>query len=343
MKTWMNYTDTERKQMLERTSASIAEHFAMAIVEKDWWVTTVIKALYSTSVASYLSFKGGTSLSKAWNVVERFSEDIDLALDHSYFEIDGTNKSLREKLRKTSRKYLTGDFCIELDEQLRLLGARDFEVKPITIRMKNGVAQPLDSDKDPVAIHVQYRSLSDEQVGCMLPFVKVEISCLSMNYPTQVCEMHSLIADVFPQEDSDTKVAMPTVVPTRTMLEKMFLLCEEFQKVKPRTLRMSRHYYDLWKLIQTPYWAEVLHDMSLYQAIVQHRATYYNVHYVDYALLQPNTISILPPEHLRSAYEQDYASMVESYIYGSAPVFDELMAAMQKLQDQIRKMKSPTL
>jgi len=336
MKTWMNYTDTERKQMLERTSASIAEHFAIGIVEKDWWVTTVLKALYSTSVAPYLSFKGGTSLSKAWNMVERFSEDIDLALHHSYFKIEGTNKSQREKLRKTSRKYLTGDFCLELGEQLRLLGAKDFEVKPVTTKMKNGVMQPLDSDKDPVAIHVLYRSLSDEQVRCMLPFVKVEISCLSMNYPTQVREMHSLIADVFPQEDADTHVAMPTVVPTRTMLEKMFLLCEEFQKAKPRTLRMSRHYYDLWKLMQSPYFDEVLHDVSLYQAIVQHRATYYNVHYVDYELLQPDTISILPPDHLLQEYEQDYASMVESYIYGSAPSFVELMERIRDLQNRIR-------
>lgn len=154
MNNWMNYTDNERKQILERTSATMAEHFAISIVEKDWWVTTVLNALYNTSVAPYLSFKGGTSLSKAWNVVERFSEDIDLALHHSFFGIDGTNKSQREKLRKVSQKFITIDLCTELSAQLRLLGAKDFEVKPITTKMVKNVEQPLDSDKDPVAIHV---------------------------------------------------------------------------------------------------------------------------------------------------------------------------------------------
>jgi len=115
---------------------------------------------------------------------------------------------------------------------------------------------------------------------------------------------------------------------------------EEFQKAKPRTLRMSRHYYDLWKLMQSPYFDDVLGDMSLYQAIVQHRATYYNIHYVNYALLQPNTISILPPDHLLREYEQDYASMLESYIYGSAPSFAELMEAMEQLQNRIRNINN---
>ena len=67
----------------------------LAAIEKDWWVTAVLKALFQTSCKDALSFKGGTSLSKSWGIIERLSEDIDLALDHSFFGME----ELRERFR----------------------------------------------------------------------------------------------------------------------------------------------------------------------------------------------------------------------------------------------------
>ena len=77
----MKYTDLTRELQLQTLDRLVDQtHFAPEIIEKDWWVTMTLKALFETSCHEYLSFKGGTSLSKGWHLIDRFSEDIDLSL-----------------------------------------------------------------------------------------------------------------------------------------------------------------------------------------------------------------------------------------------------------------------
>jgi len=94
-KLWFNNDKVDRLAMLQQTEAKHSGINQMAI-EKDWWVTITLKALFQTSCADSLLFKGGTSLSKGFNIIERFSEDIDLSINHSFFGIDKTTKNQRE-------------------------------------------------------------------------------------------------------------------------------------------------------------------------------------------------------------------------------------------------------
>ena len=95
----------DRLAMLQQTEVNHPGINQLAI-EKDWWVTVTLKALFQTDCHEFLIFKGGTSLSKGFNIIERFSEDIDIAISHSFFGIEKTTKSQRDKLRKTARKYI---------------------------------------------------------------------------------------------------------------------------------------------------------------------------------------------------------------------------------------------
>ena len=104
MSIWQKNSIADRRGLVQRTEEK--EHSNQVAVEKDWWVTVILKALFQTSCSESLIFKGGTSLSKGWNLIERFSEDIDLAIDRRFFGIEKTNKSQRDKLRKLSRKYI---------------------------------------------------------------------------------------------------------------------------------------------------------------------------------------------------------------------------------------------
>ena len=336
----MKYTELSQEQQLGLLDRLVRQtKFDPNIIEKDWWVTMTLKALYEMSCSEFLSFKGGTSLSKGWNLIDRFSEDIDLSLHHSFFGIESTNKSQREKLRKLSRVYIVDRLSKELEERLHGLGIADVQVVPVTMTEGNE-PHPIDSDKDPVALRVQYPSILPSSSSYMLPFVKVEISCLSMNEPTEVIELSSMIRATYPQFDEDAVVMARTVKPTRTFLEKAFLLCEEFQKAKPRTRRMTRHFYDMYKLAHTPFGDEALADDALYRAIVAHRETYYHVHYVDYSRLLPENISFMPPKALLKDYKADYQMMLSEYIYDpKAPTFEELMQFLQQLQERFRKMQ----
>ena len=155
--------------------------------------------------------------------------------------------------------------------------------------------------------------------------------------PTEPRPVDTLIAKYYPEEDNELSCTIRTVVPTRTFLEKVFLLNEEFQKAKPRYRRMSRHLYDLERLMDTPYGREALADKDLYNAIVEHRKTYYDLKYVDYGLHTPDKIDFLPPASEIEHWKADYAEMQRHFIFGSAVSFDDLMKRMEELRDRFRK------
>lgn len=333
-KLWIHNSLEDRLAMLDKTTDAHSGMIRHA-VEKDWWVTVTLQALFRCSCKDFLLFKGGTSLSKAWNLIDRFSEDIDIAVSHTFFGIDKTNKSQKEKLRKTARSYILETLSKELDEQMSAMGIEGYNIENVTTVISNGVSKAIDSDKDPTVILVHYPSILDEDLNYIPPRVKIEISCLSMDVPTEMCHIKSYIADSFPDEDYDSNGIYRTVVPSRTFLEKIFLLAEEFQKDRPRYVRMSRHLYDLEKLMDTDFGRSALSDSGLYEAIIRHRSAYYALKYVDYAKLGRKEISFLPPEHLLSEWRDDYENMKTSFIYGESLDFDTLMNRMRELQRRL--------
>lgn len=114
----------------------------------------VLKALFDTACKDYLIFKGGTSLSKGWNLIERFSEDIDIAIDRSFFAFDGElTKKQRTKLRKLSCSFIKNDLSVELVDELNKMEIQDFNV----IIRKSTV-----SDADPQELYVSYSSMFPE-------------------------------------------------------------------------------------------------------------------------------------------------------------------------------------
>ena len=337
-KLWLNNELVDRVAMLQKTET---EHpgINQVAIEKDWWVSVTLKALFQTDCRDSLIFKGGTSLSKGFNIIKRFSEDIDLAISHTFFGVEKTNKNQRDKLRKAARKYIHESLSAQLDAKLKAMGVTGYSIANVTqVKGKDGEWHPIDSDKDPTVILLHYPSIVEETISYIPPRVKLEISCLSMDEPTEEREIHSLIGESFEGEDTDTNCKIRTAVPTRTFLEKMFLLAEEFQKEKPRSVRMSRHLYDLDKLMDSQYGNVALAGRSLYDSIVEHRRTYYALKYVNYDLHDPETISFLIPEAQREAWMADYANMRRFFIYGESPEFDVLMQRMEELQVRVRGM-----
>ena len=335
-KLWLHNELVDRLAMLQQTEATHPGINQVAI-EKDWWVTVTLKALFQTDCRDSLIFKGGTSLSKGFNIIERFSEDIDLAISHSFFGIEKTNKSQRDKLKKLARRYIQETLSAQLDAQLKDMGITGYTIENVTqVQDKNGEWKPIDSDKDPTVILLHYPSIVEDTISYIPPRVKIEISCLSMDEPTEEHDIHSLICETFEEEDTDANCKIRTVVPTRTFLEKLFLLAEEFQKDKPRSVRMSRHLYDLEKLMDTEYGREALADRTLYDAIVEHRRAYYALKYVNYDLHAPASINFMIPEQTIESWKADYSDMRRFFIYGQSLDFDALMQKMEELQERVR-------
>lgn len=349
MSKWIDFTIDERKAMVQKVAELM--HIDEAAAEKDWWVTAVLFALFKTKVAKYLLFKGGTSLSKGWNIINRFSEDIDLALGREFFLKEkqltcaqcSSNTQIHH-LREKGQDYIFGEFKEDLQKQLMTLGLNVKVIAENELLDENGKTKTVDHDKDPSVMCIQYPSLYQNETTYATPVVKIEISVLSMDEPFEMKRISSLIEQVFPDEDVDSDIVqhIKTVSPARTFLEKAFLLCEEYQKKTPRTYRMSRHLYDLEKLSHTSYMEMALNDSDLYYDIVEHRKKFYHAGYVDYDKELPSSITILPTKDLIPHFEDDYKAMRLSFIYGDSLNFDELLIFLEKLQERFRHVPAKT-
>ena len=253
MNNWQALSVDERKDVINNIAFKTG--LSPNAIEKDWWVTMTLKALFETSCKDYLVFKGGTSLSKGWDLIERFSEDIDLAIDRSFFGMIGElTRKERTKLRKQSCAYIKNDLSIQLSRVLNEMEIKDFEII---------VPESTVSDADPQELYVTYYSLFPE-IEYIKSQVKVELSCRSMRKPFENVEIKSIISENYPRQDfSDVPFSIKIVSPKRTFLEKAFLLHEEFKLHKVKGDRMSRHLYDLERLMDTKYAKEALSDTNL--------------------------------------------------------------------------------
>jgi hypothetical protein len=173
---WQQHKLEERLVMLNEVSSE--RQLSPAAIEKDWWVTMVLKALSMTPIAHLLNFKGGTSLSKGFGLIDRFSEDIDLSIRREdSFSIKSTSRSQIKHLRKESRSYIQVFLKPEIEQALSQLGVVEYKVRNVTqVETKDG-SKPIDSDKDPTVIMVDYKSIVPNRSNYVSPWVKIEISC----------------------------------------------------------------------------------------------------------------------------------------------------------------------
>lgn len=204
--------------------------------------------------------------------------------------------------------------------------------------MGNIIAQPVkDSDKDPQVIEIHYNSVIDTSV--YLPQrVLIEVSSRSLMEPIEERKISSILSANFSKQSFATvPFTIQTVLPQRTFLEKIFLLHEEFLQnaEKIRTDRLSRHLYDLEKLMDTEHGIEALKNRDLYNSIVAHREKFNPLRGLDYANHIPSKISILPPDGVAKDYERDYEAMTSFMIYGDPLKFDHLMKRILELQTRI--------
>jgi hypothetical protein len=331
LKEWFELTEQNKRNIFAETARRKA--LPISSIEKDWWVVQTLAVIFSTEYADKLVFKGGTSLSKAWNLIERLSEDIDLVLDREYLGFAGDlSKKDIHKLRYASYDFLTTKFTNKLGDKFKTLGFTDVVVK---------YREVINHDQDPLIIEIYYPKLT-EQDTYLRPGVLVEVGSRSLKEPYSQRIFSTMVAEAFADRSfADKPVTIPTVNPERTFLEKVFLLHEEFQRPpeKMRIERLSRHLYDIERLSQTPFLQKALQDKELYNTIVAHQNKFSLLQGVDYDKHSPKYIKIVPPADLLPLWEKDYDSMTKSMVYGDRLPFDELIRRITELQEKINAIK----
>lgn len=336
MKAWLKLSPEDKRTIFEQTSLRVG--LPPSAVEKDWWVMIALRAIFASDYAPHFVFKGGTSLSKSWGIIERFSEDIDLAIDREFLGYDrALSRRDVTRLRKASCSFIHQTFQHHLGDVLEQQGITGFELGTVDFER---------SDTDPLAIELIYPALT-ERIDYLRPRVLIEISARSLREPFENRELISMVGTAYPDMPfADAPLSVPSVLPSRTLLEKIFLLHEEFQKpekYKIRSARMTRHLYDIARIMDTEYLAAALTDREMYQTIVTHRRSLTQVTWVDYEKHAPEYINFVPPERIIAAYERDYRDMRESMFYGETESFAGLIRKLRGLNDQINAIgENPT-
>ena len=192
MTEWLKLSDEFRKSSIQNTAYE--EGIRSEAVEKDWWVTLALKALFTSKYKDYMIFKGGTSLSKCWRLIERFSEDIDIALAPEAFGIaykENPEGGFLRKLKKAGYEFTSNDLKAELEKQFIALGVPEDIIKIEAEPFKDGESYP-----DPQTLYIHYNSLfeNDEYLANI---VKIEVSVRSLKEPNVIVQVQSLLSEAF--------------------------------------------------------------------------------------------------------------------------------------------------
>ena len=312
------------------TQAANKTGLPVQAVEKDLWVTVVLQMVFALPVANHLVFKGGTSLSKVWKVIRRFSEDIDLAIDPSIwgFEGDLTKKQIK-RLRKASSIFVRDELCLSLKGVVSETGMEKWLQVEADPDGEGDGTYP-----EPRMIHVRYKSLFNENLPYLHSEVKLEVGARSLLEPTAKAAVTSVIEDVLPISTTIKQVMIPTALAEKTFLEKAFLLHELFSAQSSReAYRKSRHLYDLAQIMNTDIASRAIADDDLWNTIHHHRELFTSMSGVDYTPDIRKRIRLLPPDDVIDDWRSDYKDMQSSMIYGEKPTFTELMKKMRELEN----------
>jgi predicted nucleotidyltransferase component of viral defense system len=328
MTNFFNLENQQQVTLIEQTANKIG--LPPQAIEKDLWVTTILQLVFSLPFADKLVFKGGTSLSKVWRVIERFSEDIDLAIARQQFGLEGdlTIKQIK-KLRKQSSIFVKEDFYKSLQS-----AANQYGIQSLCAVSPEPDGEGDKTYPEPRKIFVRYKSLFDT-LSYLPSEIVLEIGARSLIEPAAANAVKSLISESYNIDTSLVNPNIITAVPEKTFLEKAFLLHEIFTGKGDMTAnRKSRHLYDLEKMMDKDFATKAISNDELWHAIHHHREVFTRVNGVDYAQDIRRNICLIPPPQAINDWRQDYEKMQNTLIYGASPSFDKLVKRMEELQER---------
>ncbi|MBK7946578.1 MAG: nucleotidyl transferase AbiEii/AbiGii toxin family protein [Flavobacteriales bacterium] len=334
---YLTLTEPAQRDVLTRAKGPLG--LSLESIEKDIYVCLFLdKVMSLPEIGQHITFKGGTSLSKAHKITERFSEDVDLVVDRNVLRlgddgIPGRHHSPRQQ-KERAKKIAKACYAWAGTTLLPALRAAIAEELPGS-DWKLSLAP--DSDNHETVITFSYPKLIGSS-GYLLEDVKVDVVAKADMWPNAHMPIRAYIHELFPDELGDGLFQARTLNAERTLIEKALLLHEVLvQRPDGPRLRLSRHYFDLYFLHQSGVAEMAKAQADPYPAVVEHRSICYRYPGVDYEALRREGFTIIPQGAARDAWKQDYDGMQRDMFYGVVPAFDDIMTAMEQFQATFRE------
>jgi hypothetical protein len=299
------------------------------ILEKDVWVCWTLRELFSMPGALPMAFKGGTSLSKVYNAISRFSEDVDITIAYNALDdsIDPFNASTSRNARSRYSDTLKGKVATHVTDvvapHLRIALAAELGLPPDTVELDPG---------NPENVFIHYPSAFDEAGDYLAHRVKVEFGGRNAILPNESHTIRPYVEGhaqglVFPQ------ARVQVLAAERTFWEKATLIHVACGRpLRQDSSRQSRHWYDLDRLAQSDIGTRALADRDLLANVVKVKKVFFNSSTADYDACLSGGLRLVPTGESMAALERDYSDMCDAgMILGDPPTFQAIMTRLTKL------------
>ncbi len=329
----MIFQDLARLSLAERSDyiVAAATEFGTSemIIEKDFWVVWLLEHIFALSgTFGPFTFKGGTSLSKGFNAIQRFSEDIDISIsratlglpdDAHFYEAPSAKEAKRrvDAIREKVRSYASDVLLPALREQIggSLSDAWSLDVA------------------EPGSLRFSYPTKQTGSLGYLKPDVLIEFGHAD-TWPAHDKAISPYVVDALSAVTGS--VTLRILDPQRTFWEKATILHEvaHREESSPFPLRYSRHYYDLSRLAALPIGSEAIANIDLLAAVVRFKEVFFASKRARYDLARPGTLRLLPPDFRRFAVARDYDEM-RVMLFGEIPTLDDIWERLRVLEATI--------
>jgi hypothetical protein len=327
-----NFTPAQREELFRETGTQ--RNISPAVVEKDFWVCWVLKQIFSDpDLQKHLVFKGGTTLSKVFGLIERFSEDIDLILDWQLLGFGpGQEDPFQDQPSRTQQnrfneafnaraaEYIADKLCPHLAGLVATCPEVGVSVDP----------------GDPQVLNVGYPEAFSQDY--LRPEVRLEIGPLASWVPSEHYTIQPYAAESFPHLFNEPNCEVVATTAERTFWEKATILHQQAHRTSTMPARLSRHYYDLYQLANSEIRNSALGDLALLADVVAFKMRFYPSAWARYEDAHPGKLRLMPPEERLKELEADYREM-RVMIFGHVPPFDQVIATLQQLEEDINNLE----
>ncbi|MFO0827905.1 MAG: nucleotidyl transferase AbiEii/AbiGii toxin family protein [Phycisphaerales bacterium] len=272
-------------------------------------------------------------------MIDRFSEDIDLAIDYAPLGFAG-DRDPRADMSRTRRELL-------LDELMA--ACRAFVAGPVVEAIRARCDQTLGraagwsatlSARDPNTIEFEYPLSGVTGSDYVRPRILLECGTHAELVPSGRYSIAPFAAEQFPRDFERATCAVKAITAERTFWEKATILHAEHHRPadKPLPMRHARHYYDMAMLARSTVCDPAVRDLDLLQRVVEHKTKFYSAGWARYDLAVPETLSLLPTDGRVGELRSDYEAM-SSMIFGRPPRLDDLLEDLARLEARINAMR----
>ena len=327
----------ERRLYVEQ--AAIRRNVSPVVLEKDFWVCWLLGILFESEFAGSLVFKGGTSLSKVFGVIDRFSEDIDLSLSPEFLSLPAAGTS-----RNQAHKWMTkAEAACGTAVRTQIGPAMEMAVEGALGKSERPWFEFLtDSHTNSPVLLFHYPSSQPTGFDYLRRSVKLEFGSLTDQQPVGRHPVRPWMADVLPAAFADWRCEVVALEVERSFWEKATILHTKYHRPaeKPTPDRFSRHYADTAALARHPTASKAFDQHELRGRVVQWKSQFFGSSWANYDRAVPGTFRLVPPAERLPALRRDYQAMRDMYLSEPAS-FDDILATLADAEGRINGITSP--